>query len=100
MQVICERIVIVANCRSARLAKSPPVVCNHPASGFQQCKSLLLPRRAVERPAVNQNYWLSGPMVVVVEFYFSRVFLTHIDEGHFSKTCLWVKKLAYFSVQE
>ncbi len=62
-----ERVVVVARVGAARAAEATPVVDDDPVAGFEQSWNLLLPDRAREGPAVDQNHRTTRADVLVVE---------------------------------
>src|SRR6202023_2834954 len=62
-----KRVVVVANGGLAGSAEASAVVGDNAMTGGKQCRGLLFPRRAVQRPAVYENHRRSGAMILVVE---------------------------------
>src|SRR5207245_8511521 len=79
VQVGRKRVVIVSDSWLARSSETAAIVRDHPMPGGEQCRGLLFPRRAVERPAVNQNDRRPRAMVLVVELDVRRVLLPDAD---------------------
>src|ERR1700731_5327351 len=79
-----ERIVIVPDARLARPAEAAAVIRDHAMAGCEQRGGLLLPRVAVQRPAMDEHDWRSGAVVLVVDIDGCGVFLTDFDVAHWT----------------
>ena len=55
-QVRGEGVVVVAVLRLVRVAEAAPVVGDHAVAGLDQCRHLLGPRRAAQRPSVDEHH--------------------------------------------
>src|SRR5471032_3307800 len=80
MQVLRQRVEIVAGIRLAGLAETAPVIDQHSMPAFNQRGDLPLPNATVERPSVNQ-YDSFGVAIMLM----SMIFVVQID-GHASFT--------------
>src|SRR5437879_5184090 len=83
VEVVRERIVVVAGGRLARLPKSSTIVRDYAETRVQQDGHLLLPRGSAQGVSVDQDDGLPHPMVLVVEIDSRRIFFTDAYEGHF-----------------
>src|SRR5258708_21701906 len=67
VQVLGERVVVIAGGWLAGLAESPAVVGDHAVACFQKNGHLLFPGGAAEWISVNQNNGLAGAVVLIIK---------------------------------
>ena len=67
VQILGERVVVVAGGRLAGLAEASAVVGDDPVTRIQEDGYLLLPRSTAQRVSVDQNNRFARAMVFVVK---------------------------------
>src|SRR5215469_6695977 len=82
VEVLREGVVIVSGCWLAGFAESSAVVGDDALTRLQKDRNLLLPGCTVERVAMDQNYRVTGPVVLVIELDVTGVFFTDRNIRH------------------
>src|SRR5207245_10611166 len=82
VQVFGESVVVVADRWLAGLAEPSAVVGDDTVTRRQQDRGLLLPGTAAQRIPVDQDYRLTGTVILIVEIDVARIFLTDINVWH------------------
>src|SRR2546425_3532628 len=83
-EVFGEGVVVVSACRLAGVAEPSAIVRDDSVSRTEQVGDLLLPRGAAERPSMNQQDGFPGPVILVVDLYRRRIFLTNRNAAHYA----------------
>jgi hypothetical protein len=78
VQVLREGVVIVPGCWLAGFAESSAVIGDDALTGLQKDRNLLPPGGPAQWVAMDQNYRVSGPVVLVMELDVTGVFLTNV----------------------
>jgi len=68
IQIGRKRVVVVADRGLAGSTEAPAVVCDDAMTRGKQGRGLLFPGRAAQRPAVDEDHWRSGTVVLVIDF--------------------------------
>ena len=82
-----EGVVVVAGGRLAGLPPAPAVVQDHPVTGRQQHRHLLLPCRSVQRIPMGQHHRGTGTVVLVVDLDVAGVLSTDFEVRHHAPPC-------------
>ncbi len=81
-EVGCEGVVVVAVPGLRRRAEAATVVRDHPMTGVDQRRDLVLPRTPAERPTVDEDHRLAGAVVLVVELHIAAVLGAYSQSRH------------------
>jgi hypothetical protein len=82
VEVLCERVVVVAGGWLAGLAEAPAVIGNDSVTSIQEDRDLLLPRSTAQRVPVDENDRLARAMVFVVKVDVARIFFSDCNVWH------------------
>ncbi len=82
MEVLCERVVVVACGWLAGFAEASAVIGDDSVTSIQEDGDLLLPRSTVQWVSVDENDRLARAMVFVVKVDVARVFFSDCNVWH------------------
>ncbi|MNV60367.1 hypothetical protein D3C71_1528270 [compost metagenome] len=82
VQVLGQRIVVIALPGLGRMAETPAVIADHPETRLYQRPHLWLPGAATQRPAMDQHHGLALAEILIVQLQILAGVLGEIDKGH------------------